>query len=346
MGLFDKFFHPIRAESLVLIDVSAESVGGAYARYKEGEAPSLLYTLRIPIETRDKEKHELAMLRALEKLGSVLISEGAPILMKETGSGSADSILVSVDAPWQETKIRTEYFEKETPFSFTEKMVDTALEKTAINVPGKVLVDESIIGTILNGYETNEPYGKKARRASIIILASLIDEKISENIAVSIRKLFHTQNIFSIAGSSLRYQAIRKVFPHEHDALILDTIGSLVSIALVRKNLLMAVSEVSDAISKNADLWIKKVEGEFTKLAERYPLPRTIFLLEQEKNAASLEQALNSAKLGGLWLSDNPPKVVPVLASHIIGSIKQVTTAPPDLQLLLMALYYQHRGML
>lgn len=346
MGLFDKFFHPIRAESLVLIDVSAGSVAGAYARYKENEAPTLLYTRRVPIEIKSKEEHGLSLLRALKELGDVLIREGAPALARATGSGSADKILVSVDTPWQETKVRTEYFERETPFSFTRSMVATAMEKMSATTPGKTLADESIVGTILNGYETREPYGKKAHRASVIVLTSLIDEKISEGIAGTLRGLFHTKDIFSISGSSLRYQAMRTAFPHEHDALILDAVGPLLSIALVRKNLLIAVTEVSDAVSTNSDLWIKKVTEELTELAKQYPLPRTIFLLAQEQDVSELEKALNAAKLGGLWLSDNPPKVVPVLASHIIGSIKQVTTAPPDLQLLLMALYYQNREVL
>ena len=346
MSFFSRIFHPIRAESLVFIDVSAGSVAGAYARYNEGEAPALLYTRRVPLEIKSKEASELTMLRALKELGDVLIREGAPVLARNTGSGSADKILVSVDTPWQETKIRTERFERETPFSFTRGMVATAFEKMGTKTPGKTLADESIIGTILNGYETREPYGKRVHRAAVIVLTSLIDEKISGGIAATLRSLFHTKNIFSITGNSLRYQAMRTAFPHEHDALILDTIGPLLSISLVRKNLLVAVTEVSDATSTNSDLWIKKVTEELTELAKQYPLPRTIFLLAQEQDISSLEKALNAAKLGGLWLSDNPPKVVPILASHIIGSIRQVATTPPDLQLLLMALYWQNRDML
>lgn len=344
MSFLSNIFNPINAESIVLLDISAGSVAGAYAHYKEGEIPSLLYTRRFPIEIREGEEHELAMLRSLSVLGNALIREGAPILARVTGSGSVGTILVSMDAPWQETSVRTEHFERKIPFTFTKRMVATALEKTSVATQGKILADESIIGTILNGYETREPYGKKVHRASVVILTSFIDEKISENIVRILRSLFHIKNILSIAGSSLRYQAMRTAFPHERNALILDATGSLISIALVRKDLLVAIAEVSEGVSvRDTDSWIQKVIGEFTELAKRYPLPRTIFLLAREQSASSLEQALKTAKLGGLWLSDNPPKIVTVLAGHIIGSIRQVTTAPPDLPLLLMALYWQHR---
>jgi len=103
------------------------------------------------------------------------------------------------------------------------------------------------------------------------------------------------------------------------------------------------VVETSGADSTNTNVWVQKVIVELTELAKEHPLPRTIFLLAQEQDISPLELALNSAKLGGLWLSDNPPKIVPVLASHITSFIRQVTTAPTDLPLLLMTLYWQHR---
>ena len=342
MSFSRDIFNPTNAESLVCVDVSAGSVAGAYARYEKGENPSLLYTRRLPIEAREGEPHERALSRALDILGDALITEGAPTLARATGSGRVDTVLVSVDAPWQETRVRTEYFERETPFIFTKRMVATALEKTRVIAGGKVLADESVIGAILNGYETREPYGKKVHHASVVLLTSLIDEKISIDIAETFRKLFHTKNILSIAGSSLRYQAMRTIFPHERDALILDAIGPLISVALVRRDLLVAVRELSDAESANADAWVQKVLEEFTDLAKEHPLPRTIFLLTQEQNVSLFEQALHSAKLGRLWLSDNSPKVVSVRASHITGSIRQTTTALPDLPLLFMTLYWQH----
>ncbi len=345
MSFFSRLFHSTKKESLVLIDISASSVAGAYVHCKEGEIPALLYTRRLPIEVRGDEPHERAMLRALDVLGAALIRDGAPALARYAGSGSADAILVSIDAPWQETKVRTEVLERKNPFTFTRAMVTTAIEKTSVPTPGKLLADESIIGTILNGYETRQPYGKRARRASIIVLTSLIDEKVSESIVTSLRSLFHTRNVLSIAGSSLRYQAMRTAFPHERSALILDTIGSLLSISLVRRGLLVAVTEVKENIPvKDTDPLVQKIVDEFTELAKRFPLPRTIFLLDREEDAPSLEKALNAAKLAGLWLSDNPPTIVSVSASHISEFVHQTTPASADLPLLLMALYWQHRS--
>jgi hypothetical protein len=91
-------------------------------------------------------------------------------------------------------------------------------------------------------------------------------------------------------------------------------------------------------------VWLKTLTDELAALAQRFPLPRTIFLLAREPDIVSIRETLDEAGLGKLWLSDNPPKIVSVLASHLVGLIRETATAPPDISLLLMALYFQRRS--
>lgn len=333
-----------RAESVVLIDIGADSVAGAYAQYALGEPPALLYTRRLPIEAREGEPRERAMLRALGVLGEALIREGAPALARATGSGSADTVLVSIDSPWQETSVRTEHLEQETPFVFTKALVDALLEKTKTGdgASGEMLADESVIGTLLNGYETRAPYGKKARRADIIILTSNIDASVATHVIKTLRGMYHTKYIMPIAGDSLRYQAMQKAFPHERDALILDALGQRTSIALVRRGLLVALVETPGASADSSRA--EQVGDTLAELAKCYPLPRTIFLLAHESDAVFLRPDLVTANFGRLWLSNNPPKIVLVLPSAIVGLVRQISLSSPDLPLLLMALYWRHRA--
>ena len=340
MGFLKNLFRDDKcAESVIFIDIGADSVAGAYARYVEGDLPSILYTRRLSLEIRSGEPYEQTMIRALKELGDDLIREGAPILMRAAGNGSAEKILLSVDTPWQETKVRTENFERNEPFTFTKSIVTTALDKTIAVPPEKLLADESIIGAILNGYETHNPYGKKVRRASLIILTSLINKDVLNSITSTLSGLFHTKHILPIAGNSLRYQSMRRVFYHEREALILDATGPLTSISLIRQGLFVALANVPHSSEHLS--WMDTVMRELADLAQKYPLPRTIFLLARESDIQSLRQILDTADFWKLWLSDNPPKIVSVLASHLVGSVQQMTAEPPDLQLLLMALYYQ-----
>ncbi|MHB0865814.1 MAG: hypothetical protein ACYC1Y_02850 [Minisyncoccota bacterium] len=330
------------SESVVVIDIDASSVAGAYVRYQDGEPATLLYSRRLPIEIRKGEAHDRAMLRALGILGTDLIREGAPVLARAVGSGSVDAVLVSIDAPWQETEVRTEHFEEKEPFVFTRSLITKRLEEKKAIPSEKLLADESVIGTILNGYETRNPYGKKVHRAAAIILLSLIDRQVAHDILANLEALYHTRRVLPIAGNSLRYQAMRELFPHERDAIILDATGrSLTSISLVRRGIFVSLTHV--AIPSDDETWVSAVHDHLAEIAERYPLPRTIFLLAREAEISSLQEKLDAARFGSLWLSDNPPKIVSVLKSHVMGSIRQMATTSPDTVLLLMARYYQAR---
>ncbi len=341
MGLFGRLFNTKRVASAVLIDIAADSVAGAYATYPSGELPVVLYAQRIPIEIGKGELHQKALVRALQTLGEVLIREGAPLLARATGNGASDTILVSIEAPWQKTTVRTEFFAQKEPFIFSKHLVTAALKKTSAAPPGQLLVDESIIGTVLNGYETRDPYGKKVTRASIVILTSFLDEEIGESIFATLRSLYHTKHIVSIAGTSLRYQAMRDTFPHESDAFILDVSGPLTSLSLIRRGLLVDVVEAANPLSDTAQ-WLQNVMKEFAGIAARFPLPRTIFLVARESDLVPLRKALDGAQFDTLWLSDNPPKIVSVLGSHIAGLVRNDAAAPPDVPLLFMAFFHQH----
>lgn len=273
------------------------------------------------------------MLRSFDVLGEALIREGAPALARAVGSGSIKEILVSFDSPWQKISMRTEYLEQETPFVFTRALVDALLEKTRGKALLKPFVGERVVGTVLNGYGAREPYGEKARCAEVIILSSTIDTSVAEPVVSALCGIYHTERIAPLAAFSLRYQAMRQAFPHERDALIIDAIGRATSVALVRKGLLAALADVPDA----------RTGGALAELAKRYPLPRMIFLLAREPDIASLRANLEPANLGGLWLSDNPPKLVSVLTSALGAHVRQSSASSPDLMLALMTLYaYRH----
>lgn len=330
------------SEAVVLVEIGAGSVAGAYCLLREGEAPAILYTERIPITFNADIPHERSLLNSLNVLGDKLLHDGAPTLARATGSGSAHTILVSIEAPWQETSVRTEHIERDAPFIFTKGLVDQQLKRTRLKSSEKILADESIVGTVLNGYNTHDPYEKKAQRALVVVLTSIIDRHISEHLTNFFKKLFHTRQIVSISGNSLRYQAMRVAFPHDSDAIIIDATGSLTSISLVRQNLLVATVETAENGAQSSS-WATEIKNIFVEIAKLYPLPRTVFLLGNDSDMPLLQEKLTAANLNDLWLSLNPPQIVPVLGKHIVGLVQQATTQSPDLNLLLMALYYQQR---
>lgn len=327
----------------MLIDIASESVGGACSIRESGKQPKIVYLNRIKIDPHSGEPIERAMLRSLTSLGELLIKEGAPALLRALGSGSVSSVIVSVDAPWQRTSIRQEHFEGDQPFTFTKSLVEKTMKKVGCAVAGKVVCDESVVGSLLNGYETKEPYGKKAHRAEAIIMSSQIDQSVVGNVTAVLRGMYHTRRIKLISGCSLRHQALRDAFPHEHNALILDASGSLVSIELIRDSILVAISEVPDGSVGDAK-WATEVKQGLSELAKDHPLPRNIFIIARDGEISEALKSLANTDLGSLWLSDNPPNLMSISASHLSAHVKQSDSgAIADIPLLLMALYAHER---
>jgi hypothetical protein len=336
------WLRPKESYSIVCVDIGATTLAAAYVHYSGVKPPEIVYEKKVAIEFRESESPEQSVFRSLQAFLDTVIKEGAPVLLRATGSGSVHIILVSVDAPWQKTSVRSEFVEDKKPFVFTRRLVDAVAEKTRVKTESKMLVDESIIGTLLNGYETAEPFGKEAHRAEVVILTSLIDERVAGAIVTTIRRAYHTHRIYPIAGTSLRYQAIRSLFPHERDALILDVTGTLTSIALVRSGILVSIVEL-DERNSSLEMWIERVKAELGNLAREYPLPRMLFLVAREPEGAELQKALAGASLSDLWLSENPPTVVPIVASILTQRVRVASADSPDLLIFLMALYWQQR---
>lgn len=339
MPLFSSLFARRPYSAIVCIDIGANTIGGAYTVFAPDSLPHTVYTKRVPIITHSGEEPSAAMIRALEVLGSALTREGAPSLLRATGSGSISGVLVSLDAPWQSTVLRTETMEEKTPFLFTKHTARTLLAKRTETPQDMTLVNESIIGTLLNGYETRQPYGKRAHRAAIMALSSYVKNEILSPVAATLRALYHIRAQYSITGTSLRYQAIREIFPHEHDAILLDAIGTEVTIALIRRGLLVAALEAPCAVPGSSE-WTTTTVGLLRKVAVQYPLPRTIFILAEDTTSAAVSAACQSASFRSVWLTEKPPKLVFIKPSHVAALV--TTALTPDIVLSFMAIYWKH----
>jgi hypothetical protein len=246
MGLFGT---KAKHASVVLIDIDSSSVGGALAHLATGEPPITYFTVRQQIEAKEHEDTSEAMLRTLTELANRLVTSGAPILRQETGSGHIDRIFVSVGAPWQKTKIRIEAISETKPFVFTQAILAEITKKGEEIPVGYIKSDESVVATLLNGYETAKPFGKRATRADMIILSSLLDEKVAKEIEKSLRKTYHTHALTLTTFASVSYAAFRDIYPHEKDFLLLQVSGEATDIAFVKRGFLVDVASIPHGIN-------------------------------------------------------------------------------------------------
>ncbi len=334
----------------MLIDIGANSVAGGYVAHPVAGSPILCYGKRTHIVKRPEETSEAAVERMLELIANALVREGASAALRATGTSSIDDILVSIDAPWQTTSVRTERFQGDAPFTLTKDMAKEVLAQRRGNVPtspepGRAepadsawKIEEHIVEIRLNGYQTRDPYGKQAHRVAFVILTSSLSVPIADAVAGVLRRHFHHAHAAYVSGPSLRYQVLRAAFPHERDFLIIDALEpGVAAVSLVRAGALTAVS-ASERGLPDASAWLESVKRIFRELAASYPLPHVALLVAGEAGAERAKQGLDSASLSLPWFANKPLNIVPV-SSNQFASIRVASEAPQDIRLLLMSQY-------
>ena len=234
---------------MVLITIGSSACSGAYVEYQTGKPPILHYSARHMIEPREGEDLKTAMLRTLDDVGTDLIHVGAPTLRRETGSGSVDGVLVSIAGPWQETKVRTQTVQPGKPFTFTQRMLSEIVASSSHIAEGRISFGESVIATILNGYDIPNPIGKQTNRAEVVILSSTLDKDLTEQVRSRVRRLYHTHTISFAAFAPVTYAVLRDLYPHERDFLALDVASEDTDLAFVKGGLLVDVGTLQFGLS-------------------------------------------------------------------------------------------------
>jgi hypothetical protein len=363
---------------MVLIDVSSASVAGAYAVFKKGQKPSVIYTKRIPIGAREGEPRAEDMERTLAELTQTLIKEGAPVLARSTGSGRVRGVLACIGAPWQETNIHTETIEPVHPFTFTRNILEET-ERTVAEIPrDRVLSEESVIATLLNGYEVSNPFGKRVERADLLILSSTLDAKVTAAVSSTLRKAYHTRAIRITAFSPVAYTVFRDVYPHEKDYLIFSVGGETSDITLVKRGLLASSASTTHGLAdmlraadrvpaiarepvalptdsavdpahdlgKSARItaakgdWVAGITSALAGIAKDQALPRTLFLLAEEGAQDFLKTVLDEGPFRTLLLSDEPLAIIPVVPQHFAPYVNTRGEAEGDVPLAMLALFH------
>ncbi|HEX2792245.1 MAG TPA: hypothetical protein VHO23_00820 [Candidatus Paceibacterota bacterium] len=373
-----------KGHAVALIDIGSASIGVAYAFVEEGKPPAIYYTARLPIDVRDGETIGADMLRTLERITHKLVREGAKELHAALGSAHIHTVLVSIAAPWQETGVRIESIRKDKPFAFTRAILEEATRRNDNLPEGRIESGESVIATILNGYETGSPFGKKVTRADLVILSSTVDRELSEAVERTVRKEFHTHDVRVTAFAPVAFELLRDLYPLQKDFLVLDVSGTATDLAFVKNGLLADVQSIrcgvhalieagraggmvpaglpgSDAApaglidtERNPEfaarmsfaerLWLDSLKSSLTKFSERHALPRTLFLLADDDVRGFLEKILNTDILRSLWLSDEPLAVVPVRSEQLASVVATRGSATGDIFLAMLALFYSRRA--
>jgi len=284
----------------VVFDIGSSSVGGAYVELRPGMKPKIIASVREEMVFQEDLKFERlvsSMQDALGRTGRALHETRMPHLTEKIYA-------CSLSSPWYASQTRIASIRQTEPFLVTEQFISDAVEKEVqdfekLETPrlGRgVLMEHEAVQVKLNGYETANPLGKRAKEADIAAYVSVIPEKIHLIARQEIGKLFHSPHLRLHSFPFLAFIIIRDIF-YEKSFLFLDITGEVTDVSLVRDGVLQET--ISFPYGKNS---LFREVGRELSLSPSEVV--SAFFAHQsgdahEKHAEKVSSALSLA--GGKW---------------------------------------------
>jgi cell division ATPase FtsA len=258
-------------------------------------------------------------------------------------------------------------------FIFNHRHLAEAERRVPRLQQGRILSGQSVIASMLNGYDTTHPYGRYVSRAEIVLLTSTLEKEAAQQIEKSLQRAFHTHELKITAFAPIAYEVFRALYPHQEDFIVLDVSGSGTDIIMVKRGLLSAVvavpfgthelcsmvREASARAQKDAEAlisepvnaafekeceeiqksWIVSLHAAFLRFSTKEALPRTIFLLADTDVRAYIKRILDERELKSLWLTDDPLSIIALEPSHLASRVTTRGQGTGDLYMALLALF-------
>jgi hypothetical protein len=242
------FGHPsLKGKTVALFHVSSDSVAAALVTFHD-RSGSIVPEILSETRERFKMESDITFERFLESMSTSFLEAGKRIINHKLAAPHHISVILG--APWYAAQVRTVRKEQSAELPVTHRMIsDFIAEETRKfqteeiaryeGVGEKVsMIEQELVRVSLNGYETNDPYGKRARVVELSLMLSLSPKMVTEKIQSLVGEVFHRREV--IFHSFLYASSIvsRDLFAlHEH-FLLVDISGEVTDIASVKNGAL------------------------------------------------------------------------------------------------------------
>jgi hypothetical protein len=238
----------MKSKAVAVFDISSSSVAGAHVLL---ESKGDMHSVSILVqERRDSNlEEELNIERFVNDTAKTL--ETVIEHVRNADLHHPSMIQVVLGSPWYSSYTRTIAYSKNTFFSVTERLVESLIEKEVAYLLRQpdgqgtlgdsfVVAEQQLSHTVLNGYETNEPYGKKVQSLELILHISLIPKIVADRFTSIIRRSYGSRKIQVTTGAYAAFVALRDHGAMASDCVLIDIGEEVTDVAFVRGNLLLS----------------------------------------------------------------------------------------------------------
>lgn len=241
----------------VVLDIRSSSVAAAVITTNGGEnPPSIHWTKRLRVFLDDEvDVNNLAKetYKKIDDLLKEVVSKGIPAVRdSKIKDRSVSEVCCVFASPWYESRIRNFDIKDKGEIHFTKEYLNKILKKEQESdrpIEGRSEIDKKILSVLMNGYETDDPFNKKANSLTLSFYSSFVSNKTKSDIEEHIKEHLNTNKIHLSTHPLVTISAIKSIFHYLDNFILIDVGGEVTDISLFKNSMLSGILTVPQGIN-------------------------------------------------------------------------------------------------
>lgn len=230
-----------------VFDISSSSVAGAHVLVPKGQDATTKVSILASSRLMSKPKEDLTIERFVD--GTIEQLEKTVALLKKADNHIAEHVQVLLASPWFISQTRSIIYNKTTPFVCSQKLIDSLIEKEITYIiehdmerfgsMGKdgIIIERQISQIKLNGYNTADPFGKKAESLELFLVVTVAPKIIIEKFKAVFQKNYAKAVVRFTTSPYATFVVARDFLDCPNELLIIDVGEEITDIACVKNEL-------------------------------------------------------------------------------------------------------------
>jgi len=231
-----------KSKKIILFDFRSSSVAAAIiAIDEEIDLPKILFTQRENYYFSEAPKADEFITRAHIALKK-LIGEINHFKINDPDiEHSISEVRILYGAPWYTPNFIDIHHEQDKDFIFTRellaKIIKNTDKKLEIN-PDTEIIEKNLSSILVNGYETNDPFKKKAKDIKMSFYLAYVSTETKDEIERIIKNNLHVDGdkIYSHSHTAVLHSFLKQNFHSANNYVLLDVSGEMTEITIVRNS--------------------------------------------------------------------------------------------------------------
>jgi Tfp pilus assembly PilM family ATPase len=235
------------AQPVAMYDVSSSSVGGAHILINKHNDVKAVVLAQVRVDALLQEDINMDHFvnDTIRNFESVVTKIQKADIHKPT------YVQLVLASPWYVSQTRTIQYKKEAPFTCTQKLIDSLVEKEIQYVLehdlerfgafGKegMIVEKQLSLIKLNGYITSSPVGKKAEMIELYVTITVAPKTIVERFLDTLRRAYGTKHIGITTSPYTSFVVARDYLKASHECVVIDVGEEVTDVAFIKDNLFL-----------------------------------------------------------------------------------------------------------